>query len=73
MFTGAYINTNPGLLFQETISNKAKNYLFSRDKEHSILSLSSVDTLQFINQETNVPLKMLVFHLQRKHTPNELN
>ena len=42
-------------------------YLFGRDEEHPILSLSSVNTFQLINQETNVPFKMLIFHLyQRK-------
>ena len=41
-------------------------YLFGRDKEHSILSLSSVNTLQLINQEADVPLKMLIFHLHQR-------
>ena len=42
-------------------------YLFGRDKEHSILCLSSVNTLQLINQETNVSFKMLIFYLQKEN------
>ena len=51
------------LVFQTPYTEQCSN-LFCRYKENTVFRLSSVYTLEFIHQEADVPLQVLVFHLK---------